>query len=46
MDALHLACALSLRPADDVIVVSADAELLAAAGREGLAALNPALPVE
>jgi hypothetical protein len=45
MDALHLASALSLRELGDVVVVSADVELVAAAAREGLTVLNPAIPV-
>ena len=44
MDALHLASALSLRTLGEVVMVSADVELLAAAAREGLATLNPAAP--
>ena len=42
MDALHLACALSLGPPDQTMMVSADLELLAAAEREGLPIFNPA----
>lgn len=45
MDSLHLACALSLRTFDETIMVSADLELLAAAGREGLPTLNPVVSV-
>lgn len=41
MDAVHLACALTLRPHGDPVVVSADSELLAAAANEGLSTLNP-----
>jgi predicted nucleic acid-binding protein len=44
MDAVHLASALRLRAVDDVIMVSADLELLTAAAQEGLAVLNPAPP--
>jgi predicted nucleic acid-binding protein len=44
MDAIHLACALSLQPAEEVIMVSSDLELLAAATNEGLGTLNPAAP--
>jgi predicted nucleic acid-binding protein len=44
MDALHLASALAILPLGEVVMVSADAELLAAAAREGIATLNPALP--
>jgi uncharacterized protein len=42
MDSIHLACALSLRSVDEVIIVSADMELLDAAIAEGLRTLNPA----
>ena len=42
MDALHLACALSLGPPGETVMVSTDLELLAAAGRDGLMVLNPA----
>jgi hypothetical protein len=42
MDAVHLACALSLGPPGETVMVSADLELLAAAGRDGLMILNPA----
>ena len=41
MDAVHLACALSVGPASGTVLVSADLELLAAAGLEGLTPLNP-----
>lgn len=44
MDALHVTCAISPRPLGEVVMVSADLELLAAAARAGLAALNPAMP--
>lgn len=44
MDALHLGCAVSLRGEGDVVVVSSDAQLLAASHREGLETLNPASP--
>lgn len=46
MDALHLACALWLRAAGELVLVSADAELLAAANHEGLSTFNPALSAE
>jgi predicted nucleic acid-binding protein len=42
MDALHLACAMSLGPPGETLMVSADLELLAAAGRDGMVVLNPA----
>jgi len=42
MDALHLACALSLRPAAEVVLATADLELLTAASQQGLATFNPA----
>ena len=44
MDAIHLAAALSLRAFGETVMVSADAELLAASVSEGLAILNPAPP--
>jgi predicted nucleic acid-binding protein len=44
MDAIHLACALSLGAAGDTTTVSADIELLAAAVQEGLSTINPSLP--
>jgi predicted nucleic acid-binding protein len=42
MDAVHLACALSLGSPSEIIMVSADLELLAAATRENLSVFNPA----
>jgi uncharacterized protein len=45
MDALHLASALSLRTAGEVVMVSADAELLAAAAKERLGTISPAVPI-
>ena len=42
MDALHLSSALSLQPLGEIIMVSADSELLAASAREGLTTMNPA----
>ena len=44
MDAIHLAAALSLQGSGEVVMISADAELLAAAVNEGLSTLNPSLP--
>lgn len=41
VDALHLASALSLKSDHTVLLVSSDAELLAAANAEGLATLDP-----
>lgn len=42
LDALHLACALSLQQQDqDVVMVSADVELLVAADKERLRTFNP-----
>jgi predicted nucleic acid-binding protein len=45
MDALHLAAALSLGAPTGVVMVSADAELLASAAAEGLATFNPAVAI-
>ena len=42
MDAIHLACALSLRTAGEIVMVSSDVELLAAAVQCGLSTVNPA----
>lgn len=44
MDSFHLACTLSLHPLDEVVIASADLELLSAASHEGLTALNTAVP--
>jgi uncharacterized protein len=42
VDAIHLASALSLVPANSVSIVSADAELLSAARAENIPTINPA----
>lgn len=44
MDAIHLACAISLQPAGETVMVSADMELLAAAEQAGLTTMNPTTP--
>lgn len=42
MDAVHLASALTLRPLGEVVMVSADAELVTAAAKEAMKTLDPA----
>jgi predicted nucleic acid-binding protein len=42
LDAVHLACSMSLTDVDTVVMVSSDGELVAAALREGLETVDPA----
>jgi predicted nucleic acid-binding protein len=41
MDAIHLASAMSLGAPGEIVLVSADRELLDAAGREGMGTVDP-----